>query len=120
MSFITITITKTKKHFNMKKIMIALSLMITLTASAFSGEERVDQQVLNAFKKEFTTAKDVAWEAGENFYQASFEYEGERVFAFYNTKAELLAISRHILSTELPQFLQKKVKKNYAEYWIAD
>ena len=103
----------------MKKILTVLAIMITVTTTAFAGE-KIDQKVLDAFQKEFAGAKDATWQERNNFYEVTFEYNGERVFAFYNSKAELICVTRYILSTELPFYLQKSLKKNYADFWITD
>jgi hypothetical protein len=42
------------------------------------------------------------------------------MFAYYTSNAELLAVTRNILSDQLPVSLLKSLKKNYAGYWITD
>ena len=49
----------------MKKMIVTLAIAIS-TLSAFANDENVNQKVLDAFKTEFTTAKDVEWSAGSN------------------------------------------------------
>ena len=105
----------------MKKMMIILAMMITLgTMSAFAGEENVSAKVLNAFKSDFNSAKEVEWTVGSDFYKAAFTFNGQHVFAFYNTDGEMLALTRYISSLDLPLTLQGDLKKNYSDYWISD
>lgn len=105
----------------MKKIMMTVTMILTLVVNVFAGPGKISEHIVDAFRKEFSGARDVAWQtAGNNKYEVSFEYNGSRYFAYYNGKAQLLGAMRHILSTELPYYLQKDLKKEYAGYWIAD
>ena len=100
--------------------MIALAMMITLTTSAFAGNEKVKPEILEAFKNQFASAQEITWLVGSNYYKAAFTCNGAWMFAFYNTEAEFLGTVRHISSTQLPFYLQSNLKKNYARYWITD
>lgn len=105
----------------MKKIIITLAMIVTMgTMSTFAGEENVNPQVLDAFKNEFSSAKEVKWTAESNYYRAAFTFNGLHVFAFYNPEGELLGLTRYISSLELPLKLQSDLKKNYSDYWITD
>ncbi|TAL46139.1 MAG: hypothetical protein EPN92_06610 [Chitinophagaceae bacterium] len=102
----------------MKKIMIILAMIVTVATSAFAGEEKIDQKVVEAFKKEFTGASEESWLVKKNVYQVSFTYNGRKISAFYDKKGYLLGVTRYILSTDLPYFLQKELKEYYEEYWV--
>ena len=103
----------------MKKIIIMLAVTISSLA-AFASEENVDKKVLNAFSQEFAGAKDVKWTTNETFYKASFVFNGQYVYAFYQLDGELLAMTRNITSLDLPISLQTSLKKGYEGYWISD
>ena len=103
----------------MKKMILTLVIAIT-TLSAFANDENVNQKVLDAFKTEFTTAKDVEWSVGSNYYKATFNYNGKYVFAYYNENGELLGITRYLSPSDLPLTLQNNLKKNYEGYWVSD
>ena len=100
--------------------MILTLAIIVSTLSAFAGDEHVNQKVLNAFKTEFTTAKEVEWTAGSNYYKATFNYNGKYVFAFYNENGELMGLTRYLSPVDLPIALQKNLKKDYEGYWVSD
>lgn len=103
----------------MKKIIMILAVLIS-TTSAFAGEENVATKVLNAFKTEFNTAKEVEWTVGSNYYKAAFVYNEKHVFAYYNEEGELLGLTRYLSSDDLPLNLQINLKKSYSKYWISD
>lgn len=102
----------------MKKLIIAAAMFVSL--SAFANEEKVNSRVLYAFQSEFTTATEVEWKAATDYYMASFNMNGQRVFAYYNTDGQLMGITRNLSSAQLPVALQNNLKKNYAAYWISD
>lgn len=98
-----------------------LTLVIAVTTlSAFAKDENVNQKVLDAFKTEFSTAKEVEWSVGADFYKATFNYNGKYVFAFYNEEGELLGLTRYLSPSDLPLALQNNLKKNYEGYWVSD
>jgi hypothetical protein len=105
----------------MKKIMMVLALVLTVgTSFAFTGEEAVSKQAINAFKKEFAGATEAAWTVGSNFYKVTFTLNDQKLFAYYNTQGDFLAVTRYISSLQLPLSLQTSLKRSYNNYWITD
>ena len=103
----------------MKKTLLALVVLISSLAVNAAGKN-INEKVLNAFKMEFTTASQVEWTTGPNYYKASFVFNDKHVFAFYNAEGRLLGLTRNITTSELPLKLQADLKKNYDTYWISD
>ena len=103
----------------MKKIIITLVIAMS-TLGAFAREDNVSPKVLDAFNTEFTTAKEVKWTAGSNYYKATFIYNEKYVFAYYNPDGELLGLTRYISPVDLPVNLQSSLKKNYVDYWVSN
>ena len=100
-------------------MILTLAIAVS-TFSAFAGEENVNHKVLNAFKKEFNTAREVEWTTGSNYYKATFVYNEKHVFAYYNENGELLGLTRYLSPVDLPMNLQKNLKNDFKEYWISD
>ena len=101
----------------MKKILIAITILFTVAANAFAGEE-IKPEVLDAFKNKFTCAKEVTWEAGSNYYKAAFNYNGNWLFAYFSKTGGLIGLTRNISSTQLPMYLQSSLQKKYDDFWI--
>jgi hypothetical protein len=105
----------------MKKIMMVLALVLTLSTSfAFTGEEAINKQALTAFKTEFAGATDAAWTVGNSYYKVAFTLSDQKLFAYYNAEGEFMAVTRYISSSQLPLNLQTSLKKSYRNYWISD
>ncbi len=100
--------------------MILTLAIVVSTVCAFAGDSNVNQQVLDAFKTEFSTAKEVEWSVAANYYKATFNYNGKYVFAYYNEIGELLGLTRYISPSDLPLSLQNNLKKNYENFWVSD
>lgn len=98
-------------------LMLAIALS---TLSAFATDENVNQKVLDAFKTEFNSAKEVEWSVGSNYYKATFNYNGKYVFAYYNENGDLLGLTRYLSPVDLPIALQNNLKKSYEDFWISD
>jgi hypothetical protein len=104
-----------------KQIIIGLFLLIAGISNTFAnGEENVNAQVINSFRKDFTHAQNVQWSNGKDFVKATFTLNEHVVYAYYSDKGELLGVTRNIVSSQLPMNLLTDVKKNYSQYWIAD
>jgi hypothetical protein len=105
----------------MKKIMMMLALVLTIgTSFAFTGEEAINKQALNSFKKEFIGATEAAWTVGDNFYKVTFTLNDQKLFAYYNMQGDFMAVTRNISSLQLPLSLQTSLKRSYNNYWISD
>jgi len=103
----------------MKKMILTLAISIS-SLGVFAGEETVNAKVLNAFKSEFQSAKEVEWTTAKNYYQANFVYNDKYLFAYYNPEGELLGLTRYLSPNNLSINLQMNLKKNYSNYWISD
>jgi hypothetical protein len=109
---------KTNKIFKMKKIIMTLAIAAS-SLFAFAGGGNVNENVLNAFNTEFNGAKDVKWIESSDYYKAEFVFNGQHVSAFYSTAGELMGVTRHITSQDLPETLRNKLQNDYAEdFWI--
>ena len=104
----------------MKKIFIILGLVaVTGICSAYPSE-RVSQKVLASFKSEFSSASNVEWETGNNYFRATFSLNEQRIFAFFDLDGELMSVGRYISSPQLPLNLFANLKTDYDGYWITD
>jgi hypothetical protein len=104
----------------MKKIVFVLGLVIAMGVCSAYPSEKVSRRVLASFKTEFTSAKDVEWETGNNYFRAAFTMNEQRIFAYYNVDGQLLNIARYISSIQLPVNLFADLKNDYSKYWISD
>ena len=104
----------------MKKIIFVLGLLVTVGVCSAYPSERVSRKVLASFKNEFSNAKDVEWETGNNYFRAAFTMNEQRIYAFYNVDGEVLSIARYISSVQLPVNLFANLKNDYGKYWISD
>jgi hypothetical protein len=88
----------------MKKIIVGLTLLLSLASfTAFArGEEKVSQETLLNFKKEFKAAENVSWAVADEIATASFSMNGFRIQAYFDGDGQLLGTARTILFEQLP------------------
>ncbi len=103
----------------MKKIILTLAIALG-TLSSFAADVKVSSRVLDAFKNDFATAKEITWTSTNDYYKASFVFNDQHIAAFYNMDGELMGMTRNLRSTDLPINLQANLKKGYSNYWISD
>ncbi len=106
----------------MKKSILMWAMMLTmgLTSAFANNEETVSQRAVSSFKKDFTHAQDVKWESTKDFVKATFKMNDQVMFAYYSQTGDLMAVTRNIVSGQLPISLLSDLKKNYNAYWISD
>jgi len=95
-------------------------MLFSFGASAIAGENEIKQEVLNAFNYQFEDAKETEWTIVKDLYKVRFKNNGKWMFAFYNADAEWVASGRYISPCDLPDYLQKNLKKNYSSFWVAE
>ena len=112
----------TNKLNKMKKSILAFALFVItgISTSFASTKDDVNVTVTNSFKKDFAAAKEVKWETGRFFIKASFQLNNHVLYAYYNASGELLAVTRNIVSSQLPITQLVALNKNYRAYWITD
>jgi hypothetical protein len=104
----------------MKKIVFVFGLLLAAAVSNAYPSEKVSPKVLASFKSEFSSATDVQWETGNNYFRASFSMNEQKVFAYYDLEGNFLSVGRYISSFQLPVNLFSNLKNNYTNYWISD
>ena len=104
----------------MRKATVVLAMVFTLISTIASANENVRQDVLNAFKSEFSSATEVSWTIGNTYYQAAFTMNNQKLFAFYTSDGEFIALTRYISSLQLPLTLHNSLKKYFPGQWITD
>jgi len=106
----------------MKKLITAvvLSTVLLVNAAFANKTDNVSYKVENAFRQEFTQAKDVTWDKTDNFYRAAFKMNNEVMTAYFTTDGQLMGVIHNMLSTQLPINLQTSLKKEYDGYWISE
>jgi hypothetical protein len=106
----------------MKKSILMWAMMLTmgLTSAFANNEETINQRAVSSFKKDFTHAQDVRWQNSKDFVKATFKMNDQVMFAYYSQTGDLMAVTRNIVSGQLPINLLSDLKKNYNAYWISD
>ena len=105
----------------MKPLLIVLTILASVfTQPTFATNRDVTPVVLKSFQTKFASAKEVTWTSSESLFKAHFELNGQAVTAFYSTDGNLLAVSRHITSHQLPLSLQTSLRKGHEGAWISE
>jgi hypothetical protein len=118
----------------MKNMKISIcAILMALSLSSFAGAPRfiaapsltrpaddISGMVRTSFKKEFKNAEIISCDVARNLTTLTFAMNGVVMSAFYSNNGELLAISRNILTSQLPLNLMLGIKENYKDYWVID
>jgi hypothetical protein len=104
-----------------KRILMMVLLVSTLLTSAFANKTNgVNEKAVSSFRNEFKQAEEVKWEAGKDLAKVTFKLNDQVMVAYYSANGELVALTRNILSNQLPIHLMTSLSKNFEGYWISD
>jgi hypothetical protein len=108
-----------KNNF-MKRITVLAALLLTLCTTYSFATPATNGGVTTSFSRDFQNAQIVSTQDYNSFTKVTFKMNDVVMFAFYNTNGELLAVTRNIVSSQLPVNLLTNLKKHYGDKWITD
>ena len=94
--------------------------MTGMSYSFANNTDGINKNVTTSFEKDFQNAREVRWDTKKVFLKATFVLNGQVTFAYYSQNGELMAVTRNILSSQLPINQLMNLNKNYDGYWITD
>ena len=100
--------------------MMLMLLLAVVSTTLASNKDGVNENVNASFKKEFSMAQDVQWETGKDIYKATFRLNNQVLFAYFAANGEMVAVTRNILSVQLPIRLLASLKNEYSSHWITE
>ncbi|HWK07689.1 MAG TPA: hypothetical protein VNS58_28855 [Puia sp.] len=107
---------------NSKKaaLLIALFLTVGISYSFASGTDDVSNDIRTSFRKDFKNAQIINSEVHKKFTKLTISMNNTVFFAFYAENGKLLAVTRNILSSQLPLNLMFSLKGDHKGYWISE
>jgi hypothetical protein len=110
-----------KKLFSSKSAFFLAILLTGVSSFSFANSPaREDKDVPNAFHRYFRKAEVLSSEVLAKFTVVTFKLNNEIESAYYGQSGQLLAITRNIVSSQLPADLQAELKSDYGGYWITE
>jgi hypothetical protein len=112
----------------LKRTILISSLLLTLCGSygfaapakPIASTEDVPVEAKISFQKEFKNAQVISWDVSRKFIKVTFKLNDMVLFAFYSGNGQLLAVTRNILSSQLPINLVRELRQNYSNFWVTD
>lgn len=109
----------------MKRVILMIALFLTVGisysfATSTASNDDVKGEIRISFEKNFKGAQIISSEVHNQFTKLVFKMDNVIFFAFYTDNGELLAVTRNILSSQLPVNLMMHLKNDYNGYWITE
>jgi hypothetical protein len=96
-------------------------LLVALTsARADDHDAVVSKSVLSSFTAKFSSAQNISWRKEGMFNKATFTYNNQVLFAYFENDGTFIATARNILSDKLPIHLLLALRNQYTDCWITD
>jgi hypothetical protein len=120
----------------MKKLLVSLTVLVSICTAnvnanvltngndpvatgARTKNEKANFRIESTFNKEFKGAAYVSWErVKEHICQARFNYNNERMNAFFDVDGELIATGRFINENALPLLIKSSAGRKYENYHL--
>jgi hypothetical protein len=99
------------------KLFIATTAAFAIAVSAFAkSPETANWAAAKHLANEFKDVKNVTWSKQANLSEASFEWNGQKLHAFYNESGDQVALSREISEDRLPLRAIEAIRAKYSDY----
>jgi len=99
------------------KLFIATAASLAIAIGAFAkGTETTKAIAVKQLKSEFSDASNVTWSSQKNLTEASFEWNGQKLHAFYNADGDQIAVSREVSEDKLPLKALQAIKTKYSGF----
>ena len=100
-------------------ITVCAFAILSITSS-FAGDIEINKTAQANFTAHFAKSTNVKWEKNDNYYKAVFQLNGQSLSALFSGDGDMIAVSRNILSPELPIQLQTTLNIDLSENWISE
>ena len=105
----------------MQKVIFTIALFLTVGLSySFASPATSNDEISIAFSRSFKHAQIISTDRYKTYTRLTFKMNDMIMFAYYSENGELLAITRNILSTQLPMALLVSLRTSYSDYWISE
>src|SRR5580765_7344595 len=105
----------------MKNIILAASLLIALSGTAFTKAKNANTDLLKDLSSTFKASTQVCWIDKPQYREAMFKFKNQTTCAFFKQdNNELIGFGILLEKTELPQVVTDAVKIKYAGWEFVD
>ena len=103
-------------------LLLTLSISYSFASPALPSFKPIGSrdEISASFSKSFRHAQIISKESHKTYTKLTFKMNEMIMFAYYSENGELLAVTRNILSTQLPVNLLVNLRTDYSQYWITD
>jgi hypothetical protein len=101
----------------MKKILIALLLIVAGTTAVMAQIRKMPAEVTNALKEKFPYAENVSWKDKLTSWEAEFTNKGVETQAWFSSKGEWKETDKSMSFDQLPEAVKDGLDKSKYNEW---
>lgn len=99
------------------KLFFTALAAVAITATSFAkGPETANAKAQKSLIEEFKDAKEIDWATKGALTEATFEWNGQKLQAFYTQDGDQVALSRQVSVDQLPVKVLRAIKGKYSDY----
>jgi len=99
----------------MKKILLALMMIGSLSSFSLPPVNDINEKVLKAFNQTFSDAKDAIWSEYDSYYEVKFKQSEVSARLKYDEEGNVIEAYRYYQEQQLPPYVLGRLKKKYAD-----
>lgn len=109
-----------KKAAVVAAFVIALPAMNSFATSIHSVADDGGTEIKATLARDFRNAELMSTESRDTYTKVVFKLNQQVMTAYYSNSGELMAVSRNIVTSQLPVNLLLSFRKHYGECWVTD
>ncbi len=105
----------------MKKILLAATILVAITTSAFADAKKSNAKLLNDLKTALKSVNESSWKTTDAYKKTTFAFNGRSTSAYISSQTgDLIGFSITITADALPEGTLENVAKNFQGWQVTN
>jgi len=105
----------------MKKILLAATILVAITTSAFADGKKSNAKMLNDLSTALKSVNASSWKTTDTYSKATFSFNGKSTSAYINAETgDLIGFGIAISSEALPEGTMENISKKFQGWQVTN
>ncbi len=105
----------------MKKILLAATILVAITTSAFADGKKSNAKLLNDLSTSLKSVNESSWKTTDTYKKATFSFNGKSTSAYINAgTGDLIGFSIAISTDALPEGTMENISKKFQGWQVTN
>jgi len=105
----------------MKKILLAATILVAITTSAFADGKKSNAKLLNDLSTALKSVNESSWKTTDAYKKTTFSFNGKSTSAYVNTETgDLIGFGIAISADALPEGTMENISKKFQGWQVTN